>query len=434
MAIGRRWRRLVVATLTFAFAVMPALASAAASDPVTIDFEDAPASRSGTPAANPITDRYRAAGVVFTTPVTPLRFDGTSIPRGPLARSGDVAVTTCYAQEFCSNRIELRLTSATERVTLWVGSSSELRTATTITMEGRDAKGRLLDQAAVRLGPSTAPIGVSQSLEVSDVKGTLAQVMVSGALSSLLIDDLTVAPYVLVPRLAFDPIRLDVQAEAGEATPTSVQLTNLGDTAVALPSIAVEGDGASLWSVDTSTCPRTLASNRSCRVDLGFRPTATGSVETRLVARDPSNKVLASASLVVTVLASTSTTIPATTSATAAPPPTTGGDTGTPTTADGSETTSTRPGRSDPTKPIALVLIVLVALILGVAGARRHRTDRVAPQAGPAPTVRPRLGPRQSALQPTQPHQGPIVAVVIRMPPASRQLTVIEGSNHDNPR
>jgi hypothetical protein len=61
------------------------IAAAPFDEPVTIDFEDAPAGRSGTVVPE-LTDVYERIGVVFDAPVTALVYDDASIRRSRISR------------------------------------------------------------------------------------------------------------------------------------------------------------------------------------------------------------------------------------------------------------------------------------------------------------------------------------------------------------
>lgn len=324
---------------------------------VTIDFEDYSATRSGTPAAPAITDRYRSSGVVFATPVTALVFDSSSIPPGPLARSGTIAVTSCYAEEFCSNRIDVSLTAAAQRVKVWVGSSDPLAAPADVVIEGRDASGKVLSSGKVTLASSPSPIPVGQALSVSDDTGRLVSVRVEwaeGSHSGLLLDDVTIEPFVPVRRLELDPANVTLTADTLPAQAT-VKLTNTGNQAVTPSAVTVaESAGDARWAVDAAPCLLLLAPRQSCTLTVRLEAAPDGQVTGRLAVRDSQGVLLGSAPVTADVKAATDTSASDPTSSTDVTEPTESTDvTGSSTTTATDPDTTPGAGGSGPTADLA---------------------------------------------------------------------------------
>lgn len=279
---------------------------------VTVDFDDHPANRSGTPAAPAITDRYRSSGVVFATPVTALVFDSSSIPPGPLARSGTVAVSSCYAEEFCTDRIDMNLTAAAQRVEVWVGSSSPLAAAAGVVIQGRDAEGNVVSSSKATLGKSVSPIPVGTALSVSDDKGRLVSVRVEwadGSHSGLLLDDVTVEAFVPVGRLVLDPANVTLTADTLPAEAT-VKLTNTGNQDVTPSTVTVAESAADArWAVDADPCLQLLTPRQSCTLTVRLEVAPDGQVTGRLTVRDSQGLTLTSASVTADVRTGTDTSV-----------------------------------------------------------------------------------------------------------------------------
>lgn len=313
----RRWLPLL-GLLFLAAASSSAHAAEAQTGGVTpIDFDEYPASGAGQPAATPITEQYTASGVEFVTPVTALRFDASSIPAGPLARSGSIAVTTCYGEEFCSNRVELKLIGPTRSVGLWVGSSDPLASAATVVVIGLDANGTTLSTTSTALGPSAAPIPVSRSLAVSDDTGRLATVVIEwqdGSHAGLLLDDVTVEPYVApVRRLELTPATITLTADVLPVE-TEVTLTNTGELVAAPAAVTVTGSGVDVtWSVDAAPCIRNLKPDESCTIGLRLVAAPAGQVAGELVVADSRGGELVSAPVGADVRVATGSTDPSVT-------------------------------------------------------------------------------------------------------------------------
>lgn len=300
-------------------------APAQTSGPTTVDFDDYPATRSGTPPAPDITDRYRSSGVVFATPVTALVFDSSSVPPGPLARSGNVAVASCYGEEFCTDRIDMNLTAAAQRVEVWVGSTSPLASPADVVIQGRDASGKILSSGKATLGSSPSPIPVSKALSVSDDTGRLESVRVewaAGSHSDLLLDDVTIEPFVPVRRLELDPANVTLTADTLPAQAT-VKLTNTGNQAVTPSAVTVaESAVDARWAVDAGPCLQLLAPRQSCTLTVRLEAAPDGQVRGRLAVRDSQGVLLGSGPVTADVKAVTDTSASDPTSSTDVTEPT----------------------------------------------------------------------------------------------------------------
>lgn len=274
---------------------LPPAARAQVEPSVTIDFDDAPANRSGSPAAAGITDRYAELGVVFTTPVTPLVYDAESIPALPdFSRSGSTVITTCYSVEFCSNRVELALDQGHEGVGMYVGYGAALAEPAEVVVEGFGPEG-LVAATGVTLGPSDAAVPVEVPVSLADPDGTITDVVVrwadpSRSLDRLAIDDLGLTPFVPRIGLAAKPTFLFLDGSAGEAT-GMVEVVNVGNVEVPIADVAFNADDpAPSVSVVDTTCLGVLPREGSCRVDVAYDP-VPGEVATGLIvvsARDGS--------------------------------------------------------------------------------------------------------------------------------------------------
>lgn len=276
---------------------------------VTIGFDDHPANRVGTPAAAGITDFYRQSGLVFDRPVTALVYNDRSVPADPgFPRSGSTVITTCYAAEFCSNDIEMRLLWPHERVRLWVGYDGSLRTAATLLLIGLDGEQQPVTRDVVSLGPTEVRLPVDTPVQISDPEGRISSVRLVWAddsrfLSGLSVDDIELTPFVATASVEFETDVVRLNADDGPVE-QQVRLVNTGDVEVEVAAVEIEvadpglgADQAARFDVDDSACITVLERGSSCAVTVFFAAEEPGTQPARLIARDSADAALALATL-----------------------------------------------------------------------------------------------------------------------------------------
>jgi hypothetical protein len=428
---------------------------AAEGDPVLLDFEDVTAGRSGSPAAPPVGDAYAARGVVFDAGVIPLRFSSTSIPALPgLPRSGEVVVTSCYAQEFCTPRIGMTFSRRMSTVSLHVGSSTALPAAADVQLSVLDAGGAVVGQERVTLPatgaavPATATLSVSEAADIRSAEVT----WVGGDAGRLVVDDVSFTPYVAAPQLVSDPPSLVLQVQ-DEALTQAVTLTNIGDAptrlvaAAYVPAAADPAGAAATVTVEDPGCLDLLSSGEACSLTAEVEPLGVGLLEGEIVVfRDPDDtgdptdgEVLLAIPVEVTV---GEVPPPTTSPPTDGPTPTEPTDTSVPTPGptvgpsdvpggdDGGATTG--PAGEDPwyrdlldtvadnggtwLLPVLLAIGVAVGFLARGRGGRAHRRRRSVPRgtATPEVVVRPDRGS-------VTVDQSPVsrLTLTVRTPPAT---------------
>lgn len=348
------------------------------------DFEDVEARISGSPATPAIEREYASRGLIFPTGVTALIYDDTSFPPRPdLPRSPSQVITTCYSQEFCSTQINMAFDPPLERVELHVGYAGQLQQAAGVVLEVFDRSGASLGSTRATLGASDAATPASTPLSITDRTGRIAGAQVRLAdetrfLSSLIVDDLTIAPFVALTRAELDPddIELDV---ADEAVTTRLELFNVGNQPLTELTVeVVAGDAAAEVTASLGPgCAPTLEPGDRCPVILDVRPTEDGLVDGVLEVR-ANGQVVADAGVVVQVTQPTETTGSTETTDTTGQQNNTDPTTDSVTTAGGDAGT----GDDESDRFPAWLVYLAGGAILGVGG-RRALKGRRPPPAGP---------------------------------------------------
>jgi hypothetical protein len=401
---------------------------------VTIDFDDAPANRSGTPAAPDITDRYAELGVVFATPVTPLVFDAESFPALPdFARSGSTVITTCYSEEFCTNRVELSLDRGHEAVRMYVGHSSPLAEPAELVVEGFGDDG-VVAAASVVLGPSEAPVPVDTLVGIEDPDGGIRRVVVRWAdpgrfFSNLAIDDLGLTPFAPRIGLRADPSFLFLDGSAG-AVSAAVTVENVGNVEVAIADALVDtaGELADRVTVVDTDCPGVLPRGASCEVVVAYDPVPGEDTTGLVLVTGEDGSPLLAVDLEVAGPAPEDTTGPDDETEPDDPTPTTEADETTPPDDGPTEAvgTGTDNGTASPGAGWLVAVLAAAAAVGGIAWWWRRRpgtsgTRPVATPPEPQPSQpAPRVGVRARAdagTQAVQPTGDPVVSIRARLRP-----------------
>lgn len=239
--------RQVAAVFLAASAVLLGTSAAIAQeDPrvLRLDFEDAPAAPSGSPAPE-VGGHYEA--VVFGAGVVGLEFSDDSIPALPgLPSSGRVVLGDCYAAEFCSNRIEAFFGQPVGAVSVLVGSRTPVLASGRVALVGVDSEGQAfgpLDTTVFEV--SQSPVPVRRELTLRDPRGGIAGFRLEwleGSGSGLVLDDLTVIPPVVELTPETVPEVLD-----GSDGPSSAPLVlrNTGTVSLDIAALVVESASVS---------------------------------------------------------------------------------------------------------------------------------------------------------------------------------------------
>lgn len=411
-------------------------------DTVVIGFDDYPANISGTLAAPQITDRYADQGVVFPDGVTALRFTEESSPAAPdLPRSPEVVITTCYAKESCTNRIPLAFTADMEQVGVYVGSAAQLTAPGVLVMTAFDAQGTPLSRSEVTL-PRGVLVPARYQLGLHDPAGRIRSAEITWATDGrnhdrLVLDDLTLTPFVAAPALTSKPGRLNLTLH-DRVEHQTMTVTNTGNVVLTGLAALFRTDPVDVQPVadiqlSQPGCFAGLKPGDACTLTLTGNPRSTGTtngaIEFTTVPRgsgDAPIKALLRVPVVVTVIPTTATSTQTTsensttsTTSAAATTPTTGEPTVVPTTPPSEATGEPIPWA----RPAAGILIaVLGALVfIGVPGLSRRlrrrgrEVDERAVQhhvVGPSITIRSDAG-RQAIDQ----RSGPVLTLVAFSPP-----------------
>lgn len=186
-------------------AVRPTGAATTAASPpldedaaVVIDFEDAPAGLMGTPVPE-LGGHYASLEIAIDPDLTALVVGEESSPALPdVAHSGSTVATDCYAEEFCTNDIEVVfLRRRMALVEVWVGDYRPRDEDGIVLLEAFDEDAAVMDTDEVLLPPSDGPTPVDEQLVVTDDDGAIAAIRISwleGPSDGLLIDDLRFVP------------------------------------------------------------------------------------------------------------------------------------------------------------------------------------------------------------------------------------------------
>lgn len=318
-------RRTACSTLVAAVAALAITLTAAlpaggqeiegSSESTTFTFEDYPANISGSGAAPPITTEYADDGLIFPNGVTALLFNDSSFPPRPdLPHSGETIITTCYSAEFCSSRIVMEFTEALEVLELYAGYSSPLDTAADLVLEAYDTNGAVVGVDIVTLGPSDRAVAADTVLRVEDSAGRIQTARVLWAdesrfLSQLLVDDITVSPFVAATELTPDVDTLDLNVDAvGDGEAQIVTVTNTGNVPIVgvIPRLASDNEVVAVLAATTDQgCGSQLDVGQSCVVSVSAvaSPDAqtSTSFETELTLLDNAGQLLATVQVNVSV-------------------------------------------------------------------------------------------------------------------------------------
>jgi hypothetical protein len=420
-------------------AASPAAAMAAADEPVptVVGFDQYPANRSGTGAAPPITDQFAGEGLVFVDGVTALRFSDESIPAAPfLARSGEVVVTSCYAQEFCTNRIRMSFTAPLTRVAAYVGSSAELGSPSDVLLAAFDADGTPVGDDTVALPPGGL-VPARDLLAVEDPSGRIRSAEVRWAdvrsgLSSLIVDDVSLTPFVALRELAADPQQLALTVR--DPTGTDVTITNTGN--VEFPGLlaafrpeAADPDPATLVDIGQDGCELGLRPGETCTVSLTATPLRPGTTRGAIELSVSIPRITEVARPVLQVPLTLTVPAPAP-PRTRSDPPTRAGtsppaESPTSRSAVTQDVEPTTTASANPWVPVLVVLVAVAALgmLVGPVVVRRL-AGRGAPSSPTPPTdgphLRARAGPRHDAVSGPG---GPVLTLVAAAPPPVTRVT-----------
>ena len=250
-----------------------------------INFDSYPANISGSGAAPLISDEYASQGLVFPRGATALVFDETSFPPRPdLPRSGDTVITSCYSQEFCSSVILMAFDPPVSELTLFAGYSASLNEPAALVLEGFDGNGDVVDSEEVIIKAAPAATPANTPITVTDAAGRIESALIRWTdadrfLSQLIVDDVTVTPFVATSELTVAPPALELTVE-DEVVREVLKLSNTGN--VALPSLAfftldgfgelVDETGAELMVDADSDCLEQIEPGQSCDLILQVFP------------------------------------------------------------------------------------------------------------------------------------------------------------------
>jgi hypothetical protein len=411
----------------------------AADETSVIGFDDYPANISGSRAADPVTDQYADQGVVFPDGVTALRFNDKSYPAAPqLPRSPDVVVTTCYAAEFCTNRITMSFTSAMQRVVVYVGSDAALDEPAAVILTGFDAQQKPVTRSTITL-PAGDLVPATNELSLDEPAGRLHSAEVTWGTSghgSLILDDLTVTRFVARVGLVPEPSQLELKPDT-DAVTRALTITNSGNVTLGGLTASYVGqsrdtDPAADVTVSGTDCLDGLRPGQQCTISVTASPRHEGAVQGAIafVARSLRSTTSQGATLldVPVVVTVAPRPVPPTTAAPVPPGPTPSPRTtssvpsasSAPVTPTGVVATTTPESPvTDLFQPLTGVLVLLLAGALGYFWAsartrrlrRRARSERTqAPPAGQGPRISVRRGREESVVDE---RNGPVLTFVV---------------------
>lgn len=170
-----------------------------------INFETLSAPGSGTGGFT-VRNQFAADGIIFQ-PVIALDYS-QGIPIPNFTHSGTKAVQLCYAQEFCTSKLDISFTRPQRHVKLWVGYAGPLDSQQTVILRAFDGVGNQLANDLKILGPSSGIIPIATPLEISLPSATVVRVTASFLGAEFQ------NPQVFNNGLAFDDIEFDDQGTA----------------------------------------------------------------------------------------------------------------------------------------------------------------------------------------------------------------------------
>lgn len=185
--------------------------SHSANPPATtiITFETLSAPGSGT---GGFIVRDQFPGIVFQ-PVIALDYS-QGIPIPNFTHSGTKALQLCYAQEFCTSKLDITFNGPQRRVKIWVGYSGPLDSQQTVVMRAFDGVGNQLANDLKILGPSNGIIPIATPLEISLPSATVRRVTASFLGAEVQ------NPQIFNNGLAFDDLEFDDQVTAPQCPAT----------------------------------------------------------------------------------------------------------------------------------------------------------------------------------------------------------------------
>lgn len=139
--------------------------------------------------------QYSNAGISFNGPL--------AIKHSPrLTRSGRTGIEPCFAIEFCTAPIVMKIAAGKRGVRLWVGSSIPRPQLTIAVMRAYDSAGLLVGETTGELGPSPTPIFTSRQLRIENAARDIRRVTLGYAPgpegprvnNGLLVDDVELLP------------------------------------------------------------------------------------------------------------------------------------------------------------------------------------------------------------------------------------------------
>lgn len=140
--------------------------------------------------------QYSGAGISFNGP--------TAMKHKPrITRSGLTGIEPCFAAEFCTAPLAMKIAPGKSGVTLWVGSSIPRPQLTVVVMRAFDLAGQLVGETTAELGPSTDRIFTSRQLRIERAERDIRRVTLGyapGPDGPLVNNGLLVDDIVLIPR------------------------------------------------------------------------------------------------------------------------------------------------------------------------------------------------------------------------------------------
>lgn len=147
--------------------------TSAASAQQLITFEEINAAGRGEGDGTAVLNFYGARGIVFKAEALDYS-KGIAIPN--FAHSGNKAVETCIAAEFCSAPIEANFTTPQSHVKLWVGYSAPLTAPINAVLRAFSSDGTQIGQASAPLAANSQPTSIETPLEVSSTTNNITRV------------------------------------------------------------------------------------------------------------------------------------------------------------------------------------------------------------------------------------------------------------------
>jgi len=149
-------------------------------------------------------------------------------------------------------------------LTVYAGYYSGLAEPAELILDALDGNGEVVSSQTVVIAASDEAIPASTPITVADVDGRIEGALVRWAdtnrfLSLLIVDDVTVVPFVATPALTIEPEAVEVTVEE-ETVREVVRFSNTGNVALPLGSLTLERFDPSLEERTTMWRPTSRGS------------------------------------------------------------------------------------------------------------------------------------------------------------------------------